>query len=305
MLAPIKVLHDSHNKKRYSNCNLLHSNVNEDLFHYLTGIIEGDGTIYVPKTERSAKGSISYPSVQIVFHLKDLPLALLIQEKLGHGSIGKKKDANAYIYTINNLQGIFLLINILNGKMKTNKIYALNRLIDWYNKYQNTSFDKRELNTEPIKSNAWLSGFIEADGHFSIRATEVGKYPRVECKFELSQAQKDNKGKDSLYFLEQIATALDSPVKSTRSSSSYPQYRVRTTNLKGNLAVVNYLEKYPLFGTKFLDYRDWKNLVEQFNQGSFNHKSSIEHAKQIKSCMNDKRTVYNWDHIQNFYSLNK
>ena len=35
---------------------------------YLAGLIEGDGTIIVPKTERSAKGKINYPSIQIVFH---------------------------------------------------------------------------------------------------------------------------------------------------------------------------------------------------------------------------------------------
>jgi hypothetical protein len=47
---------------------------------YLTGLIEGDGTIVVPKTERSIKGRLNYPSVQIVFHFKDLPLALIIQK---------------------------------------------------------------------------------------------------------------------------------------------------------------------------------------------------------------------------------
>ena len=45
---------------------------------YLTGIIEGESTIIVPKTERSVKDKINFPSIQIVFHLKDLPLALMI-----------------------------------------------------------------------------------------------------------------------------------------------------------------------------------------------------------------------------------
>ena len=34
--------------------------------------------------------------------------------------------------------------------------------------------------------------------------------------------------------------------KLIRNDSENPQYRVRTTNLKGNLAVVNYLTIYPL-----------------------------------------------------------
>jgi len=74
--------------------------------YYLTGLIEGDGTIFVPKTDRSIKGKLNYPSIQIVFHLKDLPLALLIQKNLGYGSISRKKGVNAYILTINNIEGL-------------------------------------------------------------------------------------------------------------------------------------------------------------------------------------------------------
>jgi len=58
---------------------------------YLAGLIEGDGSIIVPKTERSIKGRINYSSIQIVFHLKDLPLALMIQKEIKNGSISKKK----------------------------------------------------------------------------------------------------------------------------------------------------------------------------------------------------------------------
>ena len=59
-----------------------------------------DGTIHVPKTLRSVKGTLNYPSIQIVFHLKDLPLALI--RELGHGSLKKKERCNAYILTVNN-----------------------------------------------------------------------------------------------------------------------------------------------------------------------------------------------------------
>jgi LAGLIDADG DNA endonuclease family protein len=103
---------------------------NKDKFaYYLSGLIEGDGTIIVPKTERT-KGRLNYPSIQIVFNLKDLPLALVIQKELKHGSLSRKKGVNAYVLTINNKEGILLLINLINGKMKTPKIYSLYKLID-------------------------------------------------------------------------------------------------------------------------------------------------------------------------------
>jgi hypothetical protein len=49
------------------------------LSHYLAGLIEGDGTIIVPKTEIT-NNRFNYLSIQIVFYLNNLPLALLIQK---------------------------------------------------------------------------------------------------------------------------------------------------------------------------------------------------------------------------------
>jgi hypothetical protein len=271
---------------------------------YLAGLIEGDGTIVVPFTERSAKYKINYPSIQIVFHLKDLPLALMIQKELKIGSLSRKKGVNAYILTINSLEGLLLLTSIINGNMRTPKIYALNNLIDWLNlKFSGINIPKKSLNNSSLDSNAWLSGFIEADGHFSVRTTTFSKYPRVECKFELNQRQIDHNGINNLDFLKIIANFLLSSVKSFRGDKPKPEYRVRTTSLKGNLVLENYLNTFPLFGSKYLDYKDWIKVLEYFKLGSFKHKTKIGEIISIKSCMNDARTVFIWDHLNKFYNL--
>jgi hypothetical protein len=57
-------------------------------------------------------------------------LALLIQKEIGHGSISRRKGVNAYIYNVNNLKGLLLLIKLMNGNMRTNKIFTLHKLID-------------------------------------------------------------------------------------------------------------------------------------------------------------------------------
>jgi hypothetical protein len=114
----------------YKNYTTSNNGSNTYLSSYVAGLIEGDGSIHVPKTERSNKGNLNYPSIQIVFHLKDLPLALLIQKEIGHGSICRKKGVNAYIYTVSNLKGLLLLIQLINGNMRTNKIFTLHKLID-------------------------------------------------------------------------------------------------------------------------------------------------------------------------------
>lgn len=89
--------------------------------HYLAGVIEGDGSIHVPKSERNAKNKLNYPSIQIAFALKDLAYALLIQKNLGHGSLHKVKGKNAYVLTINHLLGLIHVVSLINGKLRTPK----------------------------------------------------------------------------------------------------------------------------------------------------------------------------------------
>jgi hypothetical protein len=50
---------------------------------YITGLIEGDGSIKVPDNPRSISGKKRYPSITICFPLKDLPLAQALAEYLG------------------------------------------------------------------------------------------------------------------------------------------------------------------------------------------------------------------------------
>lgn len=279
-------------------------NLNKSLFsYYFTGLIEGDGTIITPKTLRSPKGKLNYPSIQIVFHLKDLPLALLIQKELGVGSLSRKKGVDAYILTINSYDGILFVISLINGNMRTPKIHSLNALIDFLNENKGVSIEKYSISKEPLDSNPWLSGFIEADASFQVRTTLSGKYPKLECKLEISQRRLDHKGFDNIEFLTYIAEFLDTEVKKIRSDKPNPEYRVRTTNIKGNINAKNYLLKYPLFGTKHLDSLDWMEVVNIFDRKEHNTIQGKEKIVKIKSGMNNYRKIFTWDHLQKFYNV--
>lgn len=287
-------------------CSYLKNNdINPSFASYLAGLIEGDGTIVVPKTERSPKGKLNYPSIQIVFDLRDLPLALIIQSKINHGSISRKKGVNAYILTINNFEGLILIANLINGYMRTPKINALYRLIDWLNMRFDLNIEKKDKDISNIDSNSWLAGFIDADGHFSVRTTTVSKYPKIECKFEISQRQNDHNNENNYEFLNLIAEFLFTSVKETRVDNPKPEYRVRTTSLKGNLALVNYIENYPLFSSKYLNYQDWRKVLVFFENKNHTNPESIKTIIEIKSKMNNRRTEFNWDHLGKFYNLYK
>lgn len=52
------------------------------LGYYLAGLIEGDGSIIVPKTHRNEKGKLLYPIIKITFVEKDAPLAIKITRSI-------------------------------------------------------------------------------------------------------------------------------------------------------------------------------------------------------------------------------
>jgi hypothetical protein len=194
------------------------------------------------------------------------------------------------------------VVNLINGKFRTPKIHSLFNLIDWLNnQHPNLYIEKKGIDTSSLISNAWLSGFIEADGHFSVRTSVGSVYKKVECKLEISQRQNDKNGNNNLYFLEEIATLFLTVVKPFRIETKFPQYRIRTTSLKGNLFVENYLLNFPLFGTKYLDSMDWLKVLDYFKSGQ--HYVNIQHITHIKANMNENRTMFIWDHLQQFYKL--
>lgn len=205
--------------------------------------------------------------------------------------------------TINSYQGILFVISLINGKMRTPKIHSLNALIDFLNNTKGTVIEKHSVSTEPLDSNPWLSGFIEADASFQVRTTLSGKYPKFECKLEISQRRLDHKGYDNMDFLSYISYFLETEVKKIRSDLPTPEYRVRTTNLKGNLKAKNYLLNFPLFGTKHLDSLDWMEVVDLFNRKEHNTREGKEKIVKIKSGMNNYRTIFIWDHLQKFYNV--
>lgn len=282
------------------------------LSHYLAGLIEADGTIIIPKTERSPKGRLYYPSIQILFDSRDMSLGLMIQSTLGHGSLSKLKGANAYVLTFNSKESIMLIVSLINGNMRTPKIKALHDLIDWMkvSEYSNTLIPKLPLSSEPLASNPWFAGFIDGDGHFTVRCTSSKTkrvHPVVECRFELVQRQTNHNGLSNYDFMSEIAKLLDSKLGVTIGESVHPQYRVRTTSLASNTILLNYLTEYSLFSSKHLNYLDFLKVLElkKANRLSPGDVHYLNNVRQIKEGMNNKRTLFFWNHLQGFYKLEK
>lgn len=122
---------------------------------YLAGLIEGDGTIIVPTTERSPKGRLNFAAIQLAFAEKDYPLAAHLQSVIGHGSLSKRKTQHAYIYTVNNYDGLVKVASLINGLLRTPKMVAFTRLVNYLNlRIPELDMTVLPLDTSPLSSNA-------------------------------------------------------------------------------------------------------------------------------------------------------
>jgi hypothetical protein len=74
------------------------------------------------------------------------------------------------------------MIKLINGSMHTPNIEALHRAIKWYNDFDGISINPLGLDLSPIDSNAWLAGFTDGDGNFSINITNRKKKGVITIK---------------------------------------------------------------------------------------------------------------------------
>ena len=113
-------------------------------------MIEGDGSIIVPKTIRNQKGKLLYPVIKITFVKKDGPLAQKIMEVIEGGTIEYPKDSNYLNLLFQDIKSIKIIAVLLNGKMRTPKIEALHRLFDWLNARSTEGLELTKLGLDKL-----------------------------------------------------------------------------------------------------------------------------------------------------------
>jgi hypothetical protein len=73
----------------------------------MAGLIDGDG--HFSKAQQ----------LVIVFSYPDAFLAYYLKDRLGYGNVRKVKDKNAYLLIVSNKEGMLNVINLINGKLRT------------------------------------------------------------------------------------------------------------------------------------------------------------------------------------------
>lgn len=119
---------------------------NNNFATYLAGLIEGDGSIITP-----GKNIHSYnPYFEIAFHIDDLILAETLGFILG-GNL--KINTNFCTLIIKKKLSVLRIIYLLNGNMRTPKIEALYRMIEWYDLNYNIKIKFLGLDISPLQNN--------------------------------------------------------------------------------------------------------------------------------------------------------
>lgn len=223
------------------------------------------------------------------------------------------------------------MVNLLNGYLRTPKIIKFNQLINWLNKKYNYNIPIYGPNNfSNLNENGWLAGFIDADGGFKIRYTEklicektskVLRKGRIEVRFVLEQRKEikvdypinfsalatqvadyfSNINSYAMIMLQiysffGISTDLR---QSTHSQSGVDKtyYIIEVTSLTKLNILIQYLKTYPLLTAKRNDYDDWVKVYKLMIDNKHLTDSGKLLIKEIKSNMNRKRGVFNWDHL--------
>jgi hypothetical protein len=290
------------------------SNKPESIGPYLAGLFEGDGHIVLSKSIREdSKVKNTSPSIAITFFNKDLPLINKLLEKFG-GRLRFKNKENAIVWIISSHKDLVNMINLLNGYLRTPKIIKFNELIVWLNKRYNYNIPIHSPDTSDL--NGWLAGFIDADGGFKVRFSEklicektskVLRKGRIEVRFALEQRKKLNGYSidvdNNIYSYEAIMLliysffGLSTHLRLSTHNVDKTYFIVEVTSLTKLNILIQYLKTYPLLTAKRNDYDDWVKVYNLILDNKHLTDSGKLLIKQIKSNMNRKRGVFNWDHL--------
>lgn len=283
--------------------------------YYLAGLFEGDGyiTVYTNTTKRQRN-----PVFAITFNIKDKPLAIKILSFFNLGHISNRKS-NSVEMRITSVKDLILLVHFINGKLRTPKIDQLYNLIDWLNHNHSCSIVKLPLDNSPLSSNAWLSGFFDADSFFYIGISPS----KTICKFRFQRQRiiypspravgaGRTQTNQSLYSPETFKVSGQEnsllQITSFFQVKLYTRYRIsidkhyfiiRIESQHSAQLLVNYLDKFSLFSSKYLDFLSWKRALSLIINKNHKTDKGQKIIANLKNNMNNKRTKFNWDHLNN------
>ncbi len=285
---------------------------------WVTGIIDSEGNFSVSIQETNNKPKVSLAlKVTQKEHSKGILLDLKNYFGCGNIYIDNKKE-NAYKFSVNKIEDILTKViphldnyPLLTSKnldyldfkkvalLMKDKVHLEDvKVIQVIKKNMNNSrsFEERWSylkSCEPIKlNNEWVKAFIDGEGSFQFGISNTvnrGKpYLSLAPTLEVAQSNHD-------------VLLLNALVQFFGCGYLKPKYDIYDLDAVKNSRIVNrfiinqhsvvteFLDKYPLFTRKYLDYLDWKTLIQLKAERAQDTVEGLIKMKEIKAHMNKGR----------------
>lgn len=253
-------------KERFPN----HPLPSKEFLTWFIGFFEGDGSFTNAKRGDQA--------IVVTQSVKDLKILNEIKSTLNIGNIIIQSQKNqVYRWSVQNKNDIHLLILLLNGNLVLPiRVSKLNIFIANFNyklaKNNETVilFDNRLV--LPTISDPWISGFMDAEGSFSI--SFLSNSTAYRTRFILSQKYDINK-----YVLEHILMLFNINYnieyylnKAQSLGNVYPHSKINIWELRIDgysnvIKILPYFDTFKLRSKKLDSYNKFKDLLTMIGEG--------------------------------------
>lgn len=238
---------------------------NEQLGHYLAGLIDGDG--HFSKAQQ----------LVIVFSFPDAFLAYYLKEKLGNCNVRKVKDKNAYILIFSKKEGMLNVLNLINGKLRSDNRFnqVINNILN-HDRYKDLTFNF-SMNLTDNFNNHWLAGFSDADASFQIKI--VDRVARDKPEIRLNY-QIDHK---SDVLLMKIKNYIGGNIGYSKAQDTY---YYGSTSFGSAKNVIEYFNKFNLQSRKHVSYLRWRKAYILIQNREHLTDNGLSKILKIKALIN-------------------
>lgn len=270
----------------------------DSISYYLAGLIEGDSHFNTPNRFTISFGAtrVRVATIEVVFNKKDRPSTEFLQSLFG-GKIYDHPNKKVIRWLIQDDKSVTKIINSINGKLRTPKINSLYQMIDFFNA-KGDNIIKLPIDSSPLGSNAWLAGFIDAVGYFSIKAFTLKTCPYLRTQFYIGQPITDKNGKSLEKPMLSIAEFLQTKLNKRVSYKKFHQLVINISNPHSYMILMDYLNSYSLLSSKYLDFKDWETVCHMHTSDLHKWPKIYEEILYTIANMNENRTRFSWDHIE-------
>ena len=238
----------------------LHDRIKKDpnyIPKFWVGLMDGDGSIQVNHWRFK---NLQYRMViKLKYCQENLLMLNLIASHIG-GNVRITKENRFIIWVVNDRKQISKIIQIfkyyppITSRLRAQLAFMLECFeknnVEWYLNTRDKKYLKYKtelLNIDNSYFNEWLSGFIEAEGCFSVRTNSNN------CSFSIGQ-------NDDKYILDQIKNHFYTTNQVRKKGDRFWVLEIYRKSILIN--IISHCIKYPLLGEKILSFTKFRDLLK-------------------------------------------